>query len=202
MPSRSYKRAQYINGPILKKIIKIRKTNQQEISEKVDLGFHTLSRAVNNCRLEKVSKIFALCKELDVDPALIMSESVMSKSDNTLITPDNLNKYIREFPYSDLIEVFLNTDETDALLNKLNSRYKYVDDLFKYDMFEVLQQVGNIMVETYLSADSNDNDIRKMMIYENLKDAIEKRIISLKESIERKNNNLPIINRPEKKDND
>lgn len=167
MPSKKYSRAQYINGRLLKKIIKIRKVTQQEISEGADLGINTLNRAINNNRLERISKVFKVCELLNVDPSLIMSDNVTSLSDGVLITDENIDQYIDEFPYPLTFNCFLDFSSDEHLFQN-NNNYQFVDPSIKIVMHNILGDVSDILVDLYFEADSDDYSKINSYIYENI----------------------------------
>ena len=99
------KRAFYVNGEMLRKIISIRGLTQADVYKAIGIGENTIYRVIKYNRMENRNDFDRMCEFLDVDPDLLQCEKydIVCDEDGHImgtITSDNIDEYLLSYGYS------------------------------------------------------------------------------------------------------
>ncbi len=115
------KRAFYVNGEMLRKIIEIRGLTQADVYKAINIGENTIYRVIKYNRMENYSDFLKMCKYLDIDIRVLLFKefNIFYKGlkHSYIVTPDNIERFIDHLGY-------LNDD--DKKFDK-----EYIHDFFK-----------------------------------------------------------------------
>ena len=68
------KRAFYVNGGMLRKVIELKGLTQADVYKAIGIGENTIYRVIKYNRMENKNDFDRMCEFLDVDPDLLQSE--------------------------------------------------------------------------------------------------------------------------------
>lgn len=99
------KRAFYVNGGMLRKVIELKGLTQADVYKAIGIGENTIYRVIKYNRMENKNDFDRMCEFLDVDPDLLQSEKydIVNDEDGHImgtITSDNIDEYLSSFGYS------------------------------------------------------------------------------------------------------
>lgn len=98
------KRAFYVNGEMLRKIISIRGLTQADVYKAIGIGENTIYRVIKHNRMENENDFDKMCQYLDINPALLFLKSFVYRSEESdqeyIITTDNLEMFIEHLGYT------------------------------------------------------------------------------------------------------
>ena len=115
------KRAFYVNGEMLRKVIELKGLTQADVYKTIGIGENTIYRVIKYNRMENSDDFDRMCRYLDIDPDLLLLETFVFKSDEfkqcVIVSTKNLNLFIDHLGY---------TNDHDKKLDK-----NYITDFFK-----------------------------------------------------------------------
>ncbi len=92
------KRAFYVNGELLKKILELRGLTQADVYKTVNIGENTIYRVIKFNRMENYDDFIKMCRYIDIDPRVLILKPFVYKSAelnmNILISPNNIESFI------------------------------------------------------------------------------------------------------------
>ena len=99
------KRAFYVNGKMLRKIISLRGLTQTDVYKAIGIGENTIYRVIKYNRMENRNDFDRMCEFLDADPDLLQNEKydIVCDEDGHImgtITSDNIDEYLHSFGYN------------------------------------------------------------------------------------------------------
>ena len=156
----STKKSFYLNGEMLRLILKSKGIAQQTLADSIGVGKNTIYRAINFNRMENRNDFEKICTLLDIDPIVLLDKDSASRfiesqdiSDEKKINTDNINDYLTSYgkgfrrydiaSFSDdyILSFFdktpgnetLSTEMKAFLFGKIiDSREKYISLLFEF----------------------------------------------------------------------
>ncbi len=114
------KRAFYVNGEMLRKIIELKGLTQTDVYKAINIGENTIYRVIKYDRMENYEDFDKMCKYLDINPDLLLREVFdLRLDDNKEITikENNVGSFLNELGY---------TNSYDKKFDE-----KYIHDFFK-----------------------------------------------------------------------
>ena len=115
------KRAFYVNGEMLRKVIELKGLTQADVYKTIGIGENTIYRVIEYNRMENSDDFDRMCRYLDINPDLLLLETFVFKSDefkqSVIVSTKNLNLFINHLGY---------TNDYDKRLDK-----NYITDFFK-----------------------------------------------------------------------
>ena len=156
----STKKSFYLNGEMLRLILKSKGIAQQTLADSIGVGKNTIYRAINFNRMENRNDFEKICTLLDIDPIVLLDKDSASRyiesqdiSDEKKINTDNIDDYLTSYgkgfrrydiaSFSDdyILSFFdktpgnetLSTEMKAFLFGKIiDSREKYISLLFEF----------------------------------------------------------------------
>lgn len=97
----SYTRSFYLNGDMLRSILKCRHVSQLKLAEQIGVGKNTIYRAINLNRMESKNDFDSMCQYLDISPYLLLDKNPYIGEEEYLnvITPENVGDFLSFFDY-------------------------------------------------------------------------------------------------------
>ena len=115
------KRAFYVNGEMLRKVIELKGMTQADVYKALGIGENTIYRVIKYNRMESSEDFERICRFLDINPDLLLLETFIYKSEefkqDIVININNLNLFIDNLGY---------TNSYDKKFDK-----KYIAEFFK-----------------------------------------------------------------------
>ena len=97
------KRAFYVNGEMLRKIIELRGLTQADVYKAIGIGENTIYRVIKYNRMENEDDFDKMCKYLDINPDVLWLRSFVYKSEEfkkeVVIDPNNIELFIDHLGY-------------------------------------------------------------------------------------------------------
>ena len=164
----SYTRSFYINGEMLRSILKCKHITQLELANQIGVGKNTINRAINLNRMESKNDFDRMCQFLDVSPYLLIEKnpSIGEGDYFSSITSDNVGDFLSYFDYdnyerqlfSDVyIHQFLkNNTESSEYLGHYPNIEKFIFEKVIEKRDEYVELFGNYFFEKMLSQPDQD----------------------------------------------
>lgn len=99
------KRAFYVNGELLREIIRLKGLTQADVYKAIGIGENTIYRVIKFNRMENENDFIKMCEYLDVNPALLKEKEYHFKAKQ--LFSDGHTQDIDEIITTDNIEEFL-----------------------------------------------------------------------------------------------
>lgn len=101
----STKKSFYLNGQMLRLILKSKGITQQALADIVSVGKNTIYRAINFNRMESKEVFEKICSYLEIDPIVLLDKEFLAhylnsqsnKNDDTGINTENINEYLTSY---------------------------------------------------------------------------------------------------------
>lgn len=168
----SFTRSFYLNGDMLRSVLKLKHITQQELAKKINVGKNTINRAVNLNRMESKNDFDHMCQFLDISPYLLLEKNPIIGDDqfHDKITPDNVSDFLDHFGYdgyerqlsSDVyIHQFLkNNSDCSDYLGKFPNIEKFIFDKVIEKRDEYIELFGEYFInELTKAAEHGDNSV-------------------------------------------
>ena len=115
------KRAFFVNGELLRKIIELRGLTQADVYKAINIGENTIYRVIKYNRMENYGDFLKMCKYLDIDSNVLgfREYNVFYEGlpHSYTVTPDNIERFIDHLSY---------VNKDDKKFDK-----EYIHDFFK-----------------------------------------------------------------------
>lgn len=156
----STKKSFFLNGDMLRLILKSKGITQQALADSVGVGKNTIYRAIKFNRMENRNDFEKVCSLLDIDPIVLLDKDSANRyiesqnvSKGEKINTDDIDKYLTKYgkgfrkyditSFNDdyILSFFDNTPGSEALSTEMkvflfgkiiDSREKYINLLFEF----------------------------------------------------------------------
>ena len=156
----STKKSFFLNGEMLRLILKSKGITQQALADSIGVGKNTIYRAINFNRMENRDDFEKICAFLDIDPIVLLDKDSVSRyiesqniSEGEKINTDNIDKFLTKYgngfhkydiaSFSDdyILNFFDKIPDNEVLSAEMkaflfgkiiDSREKYIDLLFEF----------------------------------------------------------------------
>ena len=161
-----YIRSYYINGEMLKAIMRFRKITQEQLANKIGVHKNSINNAVTKNRIDKESKIYEIAETLNVNVDFLTMQEipyVHKIIDNDkiievteIIDASNFAKFIDDFPFRKNAEMFWSTEDVNNFFkpNEKSNSIEFEDQIDLYN--DIVVDFRDTLIDTFIKLkDSN-----------------------------------------------
>ena len=146
------KRAFYVNGELLRKVIELKGLTQTDVYKSINIGENTIYRVIKYDRMESSEDFDKMCKFLDISPILLLSKSYIHNSEDSkqeiLINQDNLHIFIDQLGYENNYDKLFDKSYIHDFFKGALSSDRLNEEIEQY-LFNKIVECRNIFVEMY-----------------------------------------------------
>ena len=146
------KRAFYVNGELLRKVIELKGLTQVDVYKSINIGENTIYRVIKYDRMESSEDFDKMCKFLDISPILLLSKSYIHNSEDSkqeiLINQDNLHIFIDQLGYENNYDKLFDKPYIHDFFKGALSADRLNEEIEQY-LFNKIIECRNIFVEMY-----------------------------------------------------